>query len=886
MLPVFNCLITDNVRMKGIGAASDMPQVADRFGVASMRDMLTGEWEDDAHFVCYIVDDTKDGEFHELSRDFQFRLRKSIRAQLTESGARIRCWGFVGDWDLNENVSDEMLHKAGWDGKSTTKPKISWTRDLLDKFIEETHGVVEALRAKDIGPSYIYLTNNGARFMHFYDQDQEPSVHEEIIRGMFGEYEALGYVLDDACVDWTRLFRAPKVVRSGRKTWEQPWFKAWTHNNWTVTQLAPRVTKLHDTYADVSEYVGDRPTPEECIEIFVENLSTNKKTDTYKKLKNLLHRRDCTKLEEILMAQDVTIPEGERDKTLTRLVGQLASHIYVEEWASPELMYAVLLPVAEQLEPDEGTQDWLEKTWGLCTRMWTKEHSKGVARKEQEQEVETERLDDLGHMLERVRVLYPKNKALHEHDAAAFEELSRMGLLKIGPSIFVLRPDGYYDPKPVESAVLPGSIRDLGSEFLMQTRIYGPRGGALELDAKVLLATHGRSLQAIVGSFGQPGAFIQDNRLIRPIFEWANHEPVHSEWVHTWLQMLGGKHWKEIGRWIAYAQDMRRPICALALVGARGVGKGMLARGLSELVVGSPVPASGQDLVEDFTPALTKSPFLVVDEGLPMTSRGVKDVADTFRRMVAGEPLWVNSGKFQPHIEINIPFRILFTANNREIVHGLVGNRTLTPADRAALAERIKFIELNDRAATWLRSNGGRDFTSGWVAGDGPSNFIVARHFRWLFENREELFGPPDSDRFLMSGDMESSIVDELRVLSGVTPEVAKACVYIIHTVQHSDEIAECISVDEEGFWITTNAVISYYNSTSTMDKKVRLNEKNVGVALQNLTTERIRGIKETGRGSYRQLRWRKLDLPFLLEHAQNHGLPTERIEAYMECLQ
>lgn len=881
----FNVLVTDRVRMKGIGSMSEAPQVADRFGVVTLSDMLSTDWEDDTHFVCYKVIGP-DGS--ELPSSEQFRLRKSIRGQLEEAGAKITCWGFVGDWDLNENVTDEMLHAAGWDGNSKKKPKITWTRDLLDRFIEETADVVEGLRAKDLGPAYIYLTNHGARMIHLYDEDQPATVHEEIIRGMLEEYRKLGYILDDACVDWTRLFRAPRVMRNGQFTGHQQWFMKWTHDNWTVASLAPRMTRKVDDYADVSEYVGDRPDPEEALALLVEDLSTGRKTDTYKKLKALLHRRDCQKLHDILTGSDVTLAEGQRDVELTRLAGQLAAHIYELEWSSPELMYALLLQAAEQLEPDEGTHDWLEKTWGLCTRMWTKEAAKGAARKEAAEVVEAKQLDDLGELLEVMRTRYPKNEKLHDVEMAGIVEMSRMGLIKVGSALFVLRPDGYYDPAAVDAAVLPGVIRDLGMEFLMPTQIMGPKGGVSVADAKWLLAQHGRTASAVVGTFGTPGGYIQDGRFFRPLFAWANHPAVHSEFVHTWLRLLGGKKWKDLARWIAYAQDMRRSICSLALVGVKGVGKGMLARGLQELVVGAPVPGSGEDLVADFTPALTRSPFLIVDEGLPSSARSMKDVADTFRRMVAGEPLWVNAGKFQPHVEVNIPFRILFTANSTEIIHGLVGNRTLTPADRGALAERIKFVQLQERAGTWLRESGGENFTEGWVAGKGgqASNFVLARHFKWLYENREEMFGPPDSDRFLVSGDMESSIVDDLRVLSGVTPEVAKVCVYLVHTSTLADEIAECISVGEDGVWVTSNAVIQFYNTNSTMDKKVRLNEKNVGIALENLTVKSVRGTRETGRGTKRQLRWRKLDLPFLLEHAQNHGLPTERIEAYIEALE
>lgn len=874
----FQVLVTDKVRQKGIGAMADAPQVSERFGVVSLQEMLDTDWAADTHFVTYML---KDADGNDCPPEDQFRLRKTIRSELEEAGALLHSWGFVGDWDLNENVSDDMLRRAGWDGNPKKKPKISWTHDLLDTFEDELQTIVESLRAKNIRPAYIYLTNHGARIIHLYDHDVDVIEHEQIIRGMIAEYKNHGWVLDDACIDWTRLFRAPRVVRNGQNTWEQGWFKHWHYQDaWTVVSLAPKHAVTADDYAAVPDYVGDRPTPEEATALVAENHGVGSRTEAYRKLKSLLQRRGCNQLHDILIGKNVMLREGSRDKELARLIGQLSSHIFAEEWASPELSYAVMLPVAEQLDPDDQTADWLEVTWSMCKRMWTKESGKAKAVEEKVQEEAFERLSDIEELLEKLRKLYPKNLELQGSNG--IEEAQRMGLAVIGSNIFTLRPDGYYTPHSVPGSVLPGTIRDLGMSFLMPTVYVGPKGGVCKMDTKDLLFEHGRGLTKVIGSFGSPGAYLDGKQLVRPLFEWADHEPVMSEFVHTWLQKLAGPEYHALAKWIAYAQDLRRPICSLALVGASGVGKGLLAAGLSELIVGSPMPATGSDLVEGFTPALMESPFLVVNEGLPINGRNVRDVADAFRSVVAGDPCSVNA-KYQAPVEVRIPFRVLFTANNHEIVHGLVGHKTLTPQDRVALAERIKFIQLSDAAAVWLRQRGGRNFTAGWVSGDGPSNFVVARHFRWLYENREELFGPPDSDRFLMTGDLNSAIVDELRVLSGVTPEVAKVCIYLIHTSTHSDEVADSMHIGEEGVWVTANAIISYYNSTSTMDKKVRLNEKNVGTSLSNLASETVRGTKTTLRGNSRVLRWRRLDLQFLLKHAQDHGLPTERLETALE---
>lgn len=880
MIPPLEILTTDNVFMKGAGALKDIPQLDSRFAVVDLGDMLHTDWEDDTHFVAYR---TFGPDGQPLPAEEQFRLRKTILCEIENKGGSVRAWGGVFDWDLNQNVTAEELKAAGWDGLSKKLPKLTWTKERRQRFEEQLFPLVNELSDRNIGPAYVYLTNHGARMIHLYEQDVDVITHEQIIRGMISEYQKLGLYLDPACLDWTRLFRAPRVVRAGALTSKQAWFKSYQWDEWTVSTIAPREVVHADSYAAVPEYAGDQPTPEEALEL-LEDASTGRKTEKYKLLKNLLHRRDLGHICNILTGKDLSIPEGQRDATLTSYVGYLCAHTYPEAWSSPELVYAVLLPAAEQLEPDAGTPCWLSKLWGLCTRMWTREHAKGVQRQIEQEAKEEARQEGMEGLLTQVRKKYPFNRKLFSEDSdEALCELMRMGLLKQGSAIYVLRPDGYYTEIPCTGDLLPGVIKDLGMEFLMPIRHVGSRGGVTLLTGNDLLREYGRPIHRIVGIQGIEGAMLGEGSVLQiPLFKWDKHEPVHDQRVETWLQMMGGERWQELCRWIAYAQDMRRPICALALVGPRGVGKGLLARGLQELIQGAPVPASGSDLVSNFTPALLHTPFVIVDEGLSTDRNGVRDVADSFRRLVAGEPCRVNM-KFMPEVEVQVPFRLMFTANNREIVYGLVGNRTLTFEDREAIAERIKYLELQGEAAVWLRQRGGRDFTAGWVGGDGPSDYVLARHFRWMYEHREELYGPPDADRLLVSGDMASTIVDDLRVVSGITPEVAKVCAHLVASRTLPSEVGDCIAEDEEGVWVTSTAIINQYALANLFDKRVRMNETSVGRALKNLCIVKYKNRKKTRAGNFRNLNWHLLDLLFLHKHACEHGLPTQRLEQILD---
>lgn len=871
----FPILIADGPTVQGVGALSEVAD-ASPLHMLPFEEAMSRRWGVDAHFVCYRSE-TEDGPFEQQD---QFRLRKTVEAELKEHGGRVRCWGFVGDYDLNENVSTEVLKAHGWQGGSKL-PKIPWTQTQLDKFLGGLHELSQSLKAKDLGLSFAYTTRHGARFVHVYDAPISTPEHEAAVMGMLQVYETLGITLDRRCKDWTRVFRAPCVRRAGENTWDNPFYRRWLWRDTTKVSAIPRASISRRTdYAPAAPYGGDRPTPEQALEL-LEDISNGRKTEEFQQLRSLMKRHGLDKVYEVLTQRALKLPEGGRDTALTSLVGQLICFSFEKEWSTPELIYAVFLPIAEQLEPDDDTPDWTLKLWSLVCRMWTREESKVAAEVKQRAQVREEQQNTLVGLLERVRRIYPGNPELNANDDRALVELQRRGLIKCGSAIYILGPDGYYSRQPIDAAVLPGTIADMGMEFLMPIEAPNKEGELKPLDSRQLLRAYGRSVTTIVGQPGITGSYVDSGRLHVPLFEWVPHEPVHDEQVHTWLQKMGGTQWEAIAKWIAYAQDMRRPICALAILGRKGVGKGMLARGLQELIEGAPVPATGADLIENFSPAMSRSPFIVVDEGLP-TGKGVRDISDIFRRTVAGEPLWINPGKNLPHIEVNVPFRILLTANNSEILHGLVGDRTLTPEDRAALAERLKCVNVlsSDQASMWLRTQGGRDFTSGWVAGDGlPSEYRVAKHFRWLYENREDLFGPPSSERFLMTGDLKGGAVESMRVLSGVTPEVAKICIKMLGQRQLSPDIGQGISFHKGQVLISAGAIVDYYRSSNAFDRQVTITEATVNKALDNLISGKLRKRVTTRKGNQRQLTWRVLDLQLLFDYAEDNGLPSEAVE-------
>ncbi len=731
----FNILTTPDVRQRGIGSMQEAGEVSQRFAVEPVDSLFGKAWADDRHFVGYRLHG-KDGE--ELAQDEQPRLRKSVRGEIEQAGGAVRCWGFVGDYDLNENVPDSVLTAAGWNGEGK-RPKIAWTQELLDQFTTKLEGVVESLRARDLGPGYIYLTNHGARFVHFYSTDLDPQQHEEVTGGMIGLYAELGVVLDDACVDWTRMFRAPRVRRrvggTDIDTGDQQWFKDWHYRNcWTIPALAPRTSRLADSYAHVSEYVGDRPSAEECLDLLVEDPATGRPTETSKNLKRLFKRKGLDLLMDILVGKIVTLPEGGRDSTLTSLTGQLAVHIYEQDWASPELMYAVLLPVLEQLEPDQGTPDWFDKCWQLCKGMWTKEMSKAKAKTLEKEQEEERNLSKLDHLLECVRRLYPKNALLQGDDHVALVELSRMGMVKSGPTIYVLRRDGYYDPQPCSTAVLPGKVIDLGMEFLMPTEIKG-----VLLKGSEMLMQYGREVSKVEGSAAATAGSLRDGALVVPCYQRRQIPRRFRRRVHRWLRKMLGSKWSLVCLWIgeALAFDELRPLPLLLLVGESGSGKSLIVAGMAD-ATDARKAADGRRALRRFNAVLLGTPFIHFDEDIPRLAREDGSTTELLRSFVGGSPRRAIERKGREAETLEAHPRFVATMNSQQrALSQLLGDGDLSRDDVEAIANRVLAVDIVTGTAAWLSlqaERSSRPYTDKWLEDDS-----LAQHFLWCYENRDLL---------------------------------------------------------------------------------------------------------------------------------------------------
>lgn len=875
--------IAPTKRIPGINSLADQPGKP-FFDVLEFWDAMGTGFENDAHFVSYSVIDPEGEEEVKWPR-----VNKPALPDILSRGGKVVANMMVFDYDTNMNVSEEVLFAHGWDGRAKKLPKVPWSGPRFEEFEAKLRVLRPAFEDANLAfPTFIYTTQNGARFIHLLAQQVPVEDIEDLIRGMIVAYERVGIVMDPACCDWTRLFRLPRVVRDDQRTWEQSYFRAQQDDSWLVPICIEPVKKQApsvDVYDAIEELDNRRPDPDEARDLleYTEKGST-RYTEVYKNAKRRLKGRECY---GPLFERKGLAEPGQRDATLTSMVGEAVAMLHGEPGMTPEVTFALFLPALEQLEPDAGTPDWVQSGWSKILRFWARESAKMRAIEKKVEKREESAATKLRTIIGKVRG-WSKDPELHaEDEVTAMSRLSRMLIVGTPANTFhIMTPSGYYDEQGVKGQFIKGRIVDLKMDDVMPLEEFHGKK-VYKVGVADLIDNYATAATRMVGKVSVQGVHLDGSVLMLPLFTRNDEMGArYNEKVDEWILRFVGEDTRDaLYRWIAYALDFENgATCALSLSGPAGVGKQMFCRGLSECLVGSPENATGNDLINPFNPSLMRTPFLIVDEGLPRSVPGGLDIADVFRQRVAGEVIRV-SEKYLPAIDVYNPLRIVFTANNSDVVQQLAGHRDLTPEDQFALGQRLLHFDLLEDARRWLMERGGKTYTKGWVASETgePSHFVIARHFLWVYENRLK-FGAPGK-RFLVEGNTEGRIVQDMRTRSGKAPLIVETLINMIEAspAAISPGANNGIAETEEGIFVTANGVLEFWRSAMTdTGKKAELNHKAVGAVLRSLAKKSKHDTKPTwmqARSGLRlKARWWQIDPALLLRRAVDYGLRAQKL--------
>ncbi len=837
----------------GINGLTEMSEPGiEPMAPASLVDALTGTYNTDAHFVTYSVPGAA----------VIPRMNKPALRSVRDAGMDIVCQYIVLDYD-------NPAHGG-------------WTPDTLREFMAHFE-----LKCDDLMAQWraFYTTRGGARIVYELSEPLPCDEAELRIAGLIARYHARTILVDNL-KDWTRLFRLPNVNRDGEQQGDAWWYINVQQDNVVDVDALPSLGELGELSA-LKPLDASRPDSDEAKDsLWTVQGEKRVRTEWYRTAKRALNGRACFRciFEEAPIARD-----GERNQTLISYTGSAVSLLHGYPDTEPELVFALFVPAVEQLDGADGSRAWIDTLWHGVKLAWEREDGRAEQAKVEAVHKERETVSGKDVLIAGVREWYP---ALPEDADAAWAWISGRQVLAAPSKYFVLRPDGFYHGTPCGKDMLPATIHRLGMTYLVdgfEMPIYDKDGnevGTKTCTTAALLEDHAFAVQGVAGRANQKGGTLFTDATGQSYLQLAMYslrDDIAAEYsadVDEWLHACFGERTLDVTNWLGHALDFRRPICALSVVGPPSMGKKILAKGLAECI-NTRKYADGQEMVDQYQSAIAKTPFVNINEGFPVQQFG-RSAADNFRRWTSGDPITVNP-KFMPTLEIQSPLRILITANNSEVVRTISLGKTLSIEDRDAIGMRLLHIVAQETAADWLRMKGGWNFTEGWIDGDDgePGDDIVAKHFMWLYKNRPPV---PDGNRFLVEGGLDSDVIQDMALESGLMPDVVETIIDLISS--STRETTPGLSVDENTglVYILPAAVVTHHSKIARRGGRA-LTHRPVAQALRTLKHAAWREGNHRvvdANGRKKQARWWMLDNSMLLRAARSNGFRTDKIMALM----
>lgn len=852
-----------------------LADVAPAIDVVPLAEAFEREWATDAHFVTYLT------EPYDAREPF-FRINKDCLSEIRASGADVHVKLIALDWDTGRGAEH-----VPW-----TPEKWNVFREMIARVMLTPFG--DRLKAA----AFSYSTRKGWRWVWRLPKGVPADDAEPIIRGLIAEAAAVGMVVDDACADWTRLFRLPRVLREGAKTSADPFFVCdpprldVTIDPKSITPVgkpAPLTTALDASQPEQEEahrllhLVGEKGQPE---------------TAFYKAMKKAMPGTPYFGC--LFERGGFQAPEGKRHDILRAWTMSAAGYVVRHEGATVQHLYALFLSLAEQLHEQEkqtgGSRNWLGESWKLCAGAWKKvsaefeeKKQQEIAEKQAEAKAEVEGAESITRG---VRAWFP---GLPEDPIQSWDWIRGRMILKAPKGrYFVMRPDGRYSAIPADSAegIVP-RIKDLKME--PHIPIYREtKAGPRPVKREELLADFARTVTKLDFACEISGGYIskpeEDEKitLIVPSFRRRTDlVPEFNPDCDLWLRALAGTggvwgfvngvrpatpaHLLNIHLAKLLAFDLGA-VAAMSFNLEPGSGKKMLAHALLECMEEAQ-HATGEDLVQRFNWKLAVAAFLFVNEGLP-ESQWMYHASDTIRRIITGD-FFQAERKGQDAINVKFPIRAILTANHWRLIDALGEGRDLAPHERAALGLRLVHYDAGAAPAELLKAKGGHAWTAGWIAGDSgePSRFVLAKHLLWLWQEYGRT--PMVKGRLLVEGDPDQPAIQRLRILGGSTPIVIEALVKFLDSSMVAEDGRMGLLIKGSRLFVTVGAILDHWRQNLTKGSSERLTAKRISMSLKGLIVgdqrpKSIDGEKE---------RWNEIDVVILAAAAEKYGWNCPRIE-------
>ncbi len=809
-----------------------------------LDDAIHASHPKDCFFTCYTVSTAERWP----------RLSKQALHSYDSTGLKVVTQVIAFDWDCPGHAP--------------------WTQDLFNEFFRTFYALTDPHLTTW---RYVYTSKHGARVIYTLPEPVAVLDGEQYVATLFVKFKEAGIHMDEACKDWTRLFRCPHVLRDGKDSTEEPFYffdeQKTDLNMVDLHKSTPRVIpRLLQTDAPIR---SGQPSQEEVHNFLTEKGSQGrgKKSQFYKDAKEALKYCD---FKDALFADGVPLAtHGNRNDEIMRAVGTAIPILLKKiSYTSPAHVFALFYNTILEMDQD---MDWLGHTWNAIVTIWPIELAKYNDKAIAEAEEEEQAIKELDRIAEGMAA-WCKSPELADPDTrTAFVE--RHLLANFGKFFYPIMPDGGYSPFHIGKDQLIAYIRTTKHlNRLIQTYELGPTGKLVDVPDRYVHNRYAIPVYDVVyvpepGRSGHIDTESENNKILKlPMYRRnPKLKPEYNPLVEEWLAATFGRHFEAICDWIANALAFEEgPICALSLVAPPSIGKKMLMEGLAECLE-TPTFATGADISGQFNGALAKTPFLFINEEWPKNHLG-KSAQEMFKTLVTGDRLTIRD-LYKPSVQVANPMRLLMIANNHDITKA-VFDKDMSLFDRGAMGLRLSHYDLDDSGARWLEERGGNALTgkkgARWIAGSPvQSDYILAKHFLHLHATREV---PADGfvGRLLVEGNcarnnpfMSSQVVGK---------DTTSAVITAVLNILEAKSGAKMYKTDENhALYVTINSVM---RELALIENKMPFDK--IRQILGNITrsqhTHKIGGLEH-----------HDVDCDQLLRYASAEGRDTPELRKLIE---
>lgn len=825
--------------------------------VMSLGDMLTTQFKTDAHFTCYNLTDFPAWP----------RMNLSLLPEIRQEGLDVTLAYFAFDWD-NDN-------HAEWDNGSSLA-----FADLIGRCQDP---VISAW-------SVIYFTLHGARIIYTLSQSVPVDVGQQHLAWMFNHFDKNGFTkIDESCKDWTRCMRCPQVTRDSTQTWTKDYYSLVTQELVLDINL---VGKRSVNSVARKTYFAKEKQEIQSFDVLSSLLLAKdsvsgrlKQTEYYKKAKRTL--KDSSYLDVLFNDATPGWLQGNRNDEIQKMLGYITPPLLKYAQATVHQVFALAIGPLLTLDND---QDWVAHGWNALLDIYDREINKLNTKREQAAKRVSEGLNTLDTVVQGMRE-WCNDISLIQDENAAREFARNNCLASVEKYLYCVDKKGRYTDFPVREGQIISRIRKTYLDNIINTTKINYIGEEVDVTVASVLNQYCTPVAEVhMKPVGCAGGYIEEINGDKPILVLSTFcrndslIPEFNPFVDEWLIHLFGEFYDIGCAWIGNALAFEEGlICALSIEGASASGKKLLTAGLSECL---DIPhIAGPEALYQQSSAFLKTPFLVIDEAWPASSGGVSS-ADKFKSLTGGDGIVVNE-KFRPSVRVLCPVRLIMTANDDGIIRELVKGKNMGVDNRIAMGERIFHYKASAKARLYLENIGGRGFTaqsgSRWIRPDSGSettDFIVAKHFLWLYHNRD----PVDpAQRFLVmgncgpgAGDGGQTVLERVLADNNDTTVVAQAIIGLTDATGGMWSKFIRTNTTATKLWVTRHGVHKFVKDVL----EVRITEADVFAGMLNITAK---PDPEEFEGDH----WYEISVEALSMIATERGIPQTLVRnIYINMLQ